>query len=211
MSNVVNPSFPCLYLGAKTMFKFSFNREVASVCFMAASVCVLIVIIGIRPIGSQNPQNQNSDGKFHDLTRVKKMLEKEGVTIADLKNDKGLRSEWLPQLREMRDKREIEGNLSETSFYGVIVTNNLFRPLGYEKPRQGRSFQLVATVIDSKNGKSKALVQNNRNRRIHYVTVGEAFADARVKRIEPKSITLLLDEGLKEFHLPQGALLGPMH
>jgi len=172
---------------------------------------VLIVIIGVHPIGSQNPQNQDSDGKFNGLSRLKKMLEKEGVTITDLKDDEGLRSEWLPQLREMRDKREMGGKPSATSFYGVIITNNLFRPLGYRKPRQGPLFQLVATVIDSENGESRALVQNNRNRRIHYVTAGEAFADAKVKRIEPKSITLLLDEGLEEFHLPQGALLGPMH
>lgn len=192
------------------MFKFSFNRGLASVRFVATSVCILLVIIGVHPIGSQNAQNQDRDGDFNIPSRVEKTPEREEVTIADLKDDERLRSKRLPQFQEMADKRKIEGKPSAASFYGVIVTNNLFRPLGYRKPRQGPSFQLVATVIDSKNGKSKALVQNNRNRRIHYVTVGEMFAGAMVKRIEPNRITLLLGKESKEFHLPQGALLGPM-
>ena len=193
------------------MFKFSFNRGLASVGFIVTSVGILLVIIGVHPIGNQNAQNQDSDDELNIPSRVKEMLEKEGVTIADLKNDKEFRSEWLLQLRDMRDKKEIEGKPSAARFYGVIVTNNLFRPLGYRKPRQGPPFQLIATVIDSENGKSRALVQNSRDRRIHYVTVGAAFAGAKVKQIEPRCITLFLDGESKEFHLPQGALLGPMY
>ena len=40
--------------------------------------------------------------------------------------------------------------------------------------------------------------------------MGETFAGATVKRIEPNRITLLLEGEAKEFHLPQGGLLGPM-
>lgn len=189
------------------MFKFSFNRKLASVCFVTTIICILLVIIGVHPIGSQNTRNQNSNDESNFLSRAREILEKEDVTIA---NDEELRSERLPQLQEMRNKKEKEGKPSAASFYGVIVTNNLFRPLGYRKPRQGPSFQLVATVIDSENGKNRALVQNNRNRRIHYVTVGEMFAGAMVKRIEPNRITLLLGKESKEFHLPQGTLLGPV-
>ena len=192
------------------MFKFGFNRGLAGVCFVVTSVGILLIIIGAHPIGSQNAQNQDSDSEFNVPSRAKKMLKKEGVAIANLKNNKELHSERLPQLRKMQDKREIEGKLSAASFYGVIVTNNLFRPLGYRKPKQGPSFQLIATVIDSENGKNRALVQNNRDRRIHYVTVGEVFEGAKVKQIEPESITLLLNGESKEFHLPQGALLGSL-
>ncbi len=187
------------------MFKFRLNQRLAGVCFVLISVGILLVIIGVRPIGSQNARSQDSDDELNIPARVETMPEK-----ADLKNDRELHSERLPQLREMRDKREIEGKPSAASFYGVIVTNNLFRPLGYRKPQQGPSFQLIATVIDSENGKSRALVQNNKDRRIHYVTVGEAFAGAKVKQIEPNRITLLLGEESKEFQLPQDALLGPM-
>jgi len=180
------------------------------VCFVATSVCILIVIVGVHPIDSQNAQNQGSDGEFNVLSRVKETPEKEEVTITDLKDGEGLPSERLPQLQEIRGQKEIEGKPSAASFYGVIVTNNLFRPLGYRKPQQGPSFQLIATVIDSEHKKSRALVQNNRDRRIHYVTVGETFAGAEVKRIEPNRITLLLEGESKEFQLPQGGLLGPM-
>ena len=187
------------------MFKFRLNQRLAGVCFVITSVGILLVIIGVHPIGSQNARSQDSDDEFNVPTRVEEISEK-----ADLKNDRELHNERLPQLREMRDKREIEGKPSAASFYGVIVTNNLFRPLGYRKPKQGPSFQLIATVIDSENGKSRALVQNNRNRRIHYVTVGETLAGAKVKQIKPESITLLLEGESKEFYLPQDALLGPM-
>ena len=187
------------------MFNFGFNRGLASVCFIVTIVCILLVIIGVHPIGSQNARSQDSDDELNIPARVEKIPEK-----VDLKNDRELHSERLPQLREMQDKKEIEGKPSAASFYGVIVTNNLFRPLGYRKPKQGPSFQLIATVIDSVNGKSRALVQNNRDRRIHYVTVGETFAGAKVKQIEPSHITLLLEGESREFHLPQGGLLGPM-
>lgn len=193
------------------MFKFSFNQGLVSACFIVTSVCILLVIIGVHPIGSQNAQNRDSDSEFNVSSRVEETPEKEEMTIANLKDAEGLRSERLPQTREMRDKKEIEKKPSAASFYGVIVNNNLFRPLGYRKPKQGPSFELVATVIDSENGKSRALVQNNRNRRIHYVTVGETFAGAKVKQIEPDCITLLLDGESKEFHLPQDALLGPIY
>ena len=187
------------------MFNFGFNRGLASVCFIVTSVGVLLVIIGVHPIGSQNARSQDSDDELNIPACVETMPEK-----ADLKNDRELHSERLPQLQEIRDKGKIEGKSSAVSFYSAIVTNNLFRPLGYRKPKQGPSFQLVATVIDSENGKSRALVQNSRDRRIHYVTVGEAFAGAKVKQIEPNRITLLLEGESKEFYLPQDALLGPM-
>ena len=189
------------------MFKFSFNRGLASVGFIVTSVGILLVIIGVHPIGNQNAQNQDSDDELNVPSRVEETPEKEEVTITDLKDGEGLPSERLPQLRETRDKKETERKSSAARFYGVIVTNNLFRPLGYRKPRQGPSFQLIATVIDSENGKSRALVQSSKDRRIHYVTVGAAFAGAKVKQIEPRCITLFLDGESKEFHLPQGALL----
>ena len=80
--------------------------------------------MGVHPIGSQNPPNQDSDGEFNVPSRVEETPEKEEVTIADLKD------------------REIEGEPSAASYYDVIVTNNLFRPLGYRKPTPGPSFQL---------------------------------------------------------------------
>ena len=190
------------------MFKIRLNQRLVAVCFVVTGVCILLVIIGVHPIGGQNTQNRDSDGEFDISVYTKEMPGRAEVPKADPKNDNELRSERLPQPREMRDKREIEETPSAAGFYDVIVTNNLFRPLGYRKPRKSPSFQLVATVIDSKNGKNRALVQNNRNGKIYYVTVGEGFAGAEVKQIEPNRITLLLGKESKEFHLPRGGLLG---
>lgn len=90
------------------MLKFSFNQGLASVCFIVTSVGILLVIIGVYPIGSQNAQNRDSESEFNVPSRVGETPEKEELTIADLKDDEELRSEQLPQLREMRNKKETE-------------------------------------------------------------------------------------------------------
>ncbi len=86
------------------------------------------------------------------------MLENEGVTIADLKNDGELRREWLVRLRDVRGTKKREKRGSGDDFYKVIVTNNLFRPLGYRKPNPGPAFEVLATLIDRKSVKSKVLL-----------------------------------------------------
>ena len=40
------------------------------------------------------------------------------------------------------------------NFYQVIITNNLFRPLGWSKPKSAPAFELIATVIKS-NGNTR--------------------------------------------------------
>lgn len=75
-------------------------------------------------------------------------------------------------------------------YYQVIITNNLFRPLGWTKPNTPPAFELIATVMRS-NGKHKALIRNTRNRKIYYVAVGEELeAGATVEKIESCQVTV---------------------
>ena len=75
-------------------------------------------------------------------------------------------------------------------YYQVIVTNNLFRPLGWTKPKAPPAFELVATVMKS-NGSHKALIRNTLIRKVYYAAVGDELeAGVTVKKIESRSVTV---------------------
>ncbi len=75
-------------------------------------------------------------------------------------------------------------------FYQVIITNNLFRPLGWTKPKPPPAFELIATVMKTNSRLHKALIRNTRNRQLHYVAVGELAGEAIVEKIEAHRVTL---------------------
>ncbi|MCZ6675810.1 MAG: hypothetical protein O7E52_01035, partial [Candidatus Poribacteria bacterium] len=89
----------------------------------------------------------------------------------------------------------------------VIVTHNLFRPLGYREPKPGPSFELIATVVDPQAGKSKALIRNNKTQQIYYVVIGEEFAGAKVERIKSLQVTLRYDGKLKEIRASKDSFI----
>ena len=75
-------------------------------------------------------------------------------------------------------------------YYQVIITNNLFRPLGWTKPKSPPAFALIATVMKSE-GNHKALIRNTRNRKVYYVAVGDKLeAGVKVEKIESRSVTV---------------------
>lgn len=88
-----------------------------------------------------------------------------------------------------------------TNFYQVIITNNLFRPLGWTEPKPMPPFELIATVMKA-NGERKALIRNTRNRKLYYVTVGERAGEAIVEKIETHRVTLNHDGESKVYRLP---------
>ena len=76
------------------------------------------------------------------------------------------------------------------NFYQVIISNNLFRPLGWTKPKPKPAFELIATVMKSDSRLHKALIRNTRNRQLHYVAVGELAGEAIVEKMEAHRVTL---------------------
>lgn len=183
-------------------------RNSKDMCLCSVFVITALLIIDIRPISTENHESQQDYPGVNVPPRVKEMLENEGVTIADLKNDRELRRKWLARLRRLRRTEDKVETPRRGDYYKVIVTNNLFRPLGYRKPRPGPAFELLATVIDRKSGKSKALLRNNKHRKTYYVAVGEKLAGALVEKIESNSVTLSQNGKSKEFRLQRDALLG---
>ena len=83
--------------------------------------------------------------------------------------------------------KEPNGN---ADFYRVIVENNLFRPLGWQKPNREPQYTLIATLIESEGNKAKAFLMDRKSNQSYYVTVGEKVGDAIVKDIKSNQVTL---------------------
>ncbi len=150
------------------------------------------------------------------------VLEKKGITIADLQNDPELRKKWLRKFRDMGGKKENDKTSGKHSrpkgvgvdlnpapqFYKVIIDNNLFRPLGYRRAKPGPPFELIATVVNRNSGGSKALIRSNADRQVYYVGVGEEFAGAKVEMIEPLKVKVFHHGNSQEFRASTGEFLG---
>ena len=87
-------------------------------------------------------------------------------------------------------------------YYQVIITNNLFRPLGWTKPKPPPAFELIATVMKTNSRRHKALIRNTRNRQLYYVAVGELAGEAIVEKIEAHRVTLTRNGESKVYLLP---------
>jgi hypothetical protein len=89
------------------------------------------------------------------------------------------------QNRGDRRKSAADGN-----FYRVVVENNLFRPLGWRKPKESPQYALIGTKIQPKGEITKAFVKENRSNQYYWVSVGEKVGDATVEKIEKGQINL---------------------
>ena len=96
----------------------------------------------------------------------------------------------------------LSARLIQPDFYQVIIDNNLFRPLGWTKPKSNPVFELIATVI-KQNDKRKALIRNTKTRKVRYVAVGaELSAGVAVEKIDSQSVTLKENGESKVYRLP---------
>ncbi len=176
-----------------------------------SAVSVLAILgIGVARVDAfsdetREPTRNEEYGEFNLPPKVMELLRKEGVTISDLKNDSNLRRKWLNRLRVLGGAKPAKP--AGDDFYQVIITNNLFRPLGYRKPSPPPPYQLIATVINHGQATNKALLRRRKDGRMYYVGIGEVFSGAKVERIEPKSVTLLIGGQSMKFRLPRTVLL----
>ena len=89
-----------------------------------------------------------------------------------------------------QDKGDRQKSVADGNFYRVVVENNLFRPLGWRKPKEGPQYTLIGTKIQSKGEITKAFVMENRSNNYYWVSVGEKVGDATVEEIETGQISL---------------------
>ena len=76
------------------------------------------------------------------------------------------------------------------NFYRVIVENNLFRALGWRKPKREPDYVLIGTLIEQNGKVAKAFVMEQRSSRYYSVSVGEKIGKSTVEKIEANQISL---------------------
>lgn len=109
---------------------------------------------------------------------VKKKLHRHSPTLSNLPNN--------------REHHSVSEGFQENEFYRTIIDNNLFRPLGWTRPRPKPIYRLSGTVIPTDGNKPRyAIVQTTRKNKTHIVTIGEKLdTNITVTDIEPRIVIL---------------------
>ena len=94
------------------------------------------------------------------------------------------------QEKKRVDRKEVEARESGGDFYRVIIENNLFRPLGWQRPNRDPEYALVATWIGTQGPVAKALVMERKSSQLYYVAQGEKVGDAIVENIAANQVSL---------------------
>ncbi len=94
-----------------------------------------------------------------------------------------------PQDREVDRTRPV---FDSEAFYQTIISNNLFRPLGWRPPRPIEPYRLIGTILPiDANTPPQAIIQSTAGNRTHIVSLGEKIdASTEVVGIEAKQVTL---------------------
>ncbi len=97
--------------------------------------------------------------------------------------------------KQVREKKRVgrkaaAAQESGGDFYRVIVENNLFRPLGWQKPNRDPEYALIATWIGTRGTVAKALVTERKSNQLYYVARGEKVGNAIIEKIEPNQVSL---------------------
>ena len=94
------------------------------------------------------------------------------------------------QEKKRVNRKEVEERASGGDFYRVIIENNLFRPLGWQRPNRDPEYALVATWIGTRGTVAKALVMERKSSELYYVAQGEKVGDAIVENIAANQVSL---------------------
>ena len=100
------------------------------------------------------------------------------------------------QEKKRVDRKEVEARESGGDFYRVIIENNLFRPLGWQRPNRDPEYALVATWIGTRGTVAKALVMERKSSQLYYVAQGEKVGDAIVENIAANQVSLKASDNI---------------
>jgi hypothetical protein len=94
------------------------------------------------------------------------------------------------------DRKTAEERESGGDFYRVIIENNLFRPLGWQRPNRNPEYALIATWIGTQGAVAKALVMERKSSQLYYVAQGEKVGDAIVENIAANQVSLKASDAI---------------
>jgi hypothetical protein len=160
-----------------------------------SKIIAVIVLCGVTMFMLLISQykNLNAQGDVTDKSREKLAYQAKGKKIPGRKRanrgKQNVSKDASAHKKNSGANRDKESKGS-ADFYQVVVENNLFRPLGWEKPNREPQYTLMATLIDSEGNIAKAFMMERRSNQFYYVAVGEKVGDATVKRIRSNEVTL---------------------
>lgn len=94
------------------------------------------------------------------------------------------------------NRKQVEERESVGDYYRVIIENNLFRPLGWQRPNRNPDYALIATWIGTRGTVAKALVTEQRSNQLYYVARGEKVGDAVIEKIEANQVSLKVSDDI---------------
>ena len=94
------------------------------------------------------------------------------------------------------NRKEARERESGGDFYRVIIENNLFRPLGWQRPNRDPEYALIATWIGTQEPVAKALVMERKSSQLYYVAKGEKIGDAVVENIAANQVNLKASDNI---------------
>ena len=156
--------------------------------FLGISCVVgLLLLIGVKL------QAQNETKEKLIAVKERQMSPQAAQRAAQFRNRQ---QNWSAQGRQQASNwgGQQRSNSSEadnsSDFYGMIVDNNLFRPLGWRPPNKEPEYTLIGTAFDPNGGPSEAFVLEQRSNQFYVARVGDKVGDTVVKEIEQKKVTL---------------------
>lgn len=150
------------------------------------SVTILILIIGeLKSFNTHSDTTEKSRKINLDKLKGMEISTKERVLLEKQKPGKNI----FIRGKNLSANRNKKRNNNE-DFYRVIIENNIFRPLGWQKPNTEPQYSLIATMIESEGDAAKAVIMERRSDKFFYVAVGEKVGEAVVKSIKSDEVTL---------------------
>ncbi|MBD3180974.1 hypothetical protein GF312_01710 [Candidatus Poribacteria bacterium] len=178
--------------------------------------------------GNLPPEEESPERSGGGPGEFRKMLEEEGLTPRDLRDNPELRKEIMKKMRQSmqnndltddipenegregeKRRRRDEGNDNQDpikAYIDAVVNKNLFMPLGSGGEKRKTSFSLTAVIASSDPDTSeKAIIEEEGGRKSYYVTEGDKFAgNLEVINIEDEVVKFERDGNEEEIRLGVG-------
>ncbi len=170
--------------------------KIATLFGIGGVVCLLIFAL-------REPQAQDKPTGDVIATKTELSSAKQKALKEEAAKRKAVVQQRVARARQRQASRKVDFG-ENAAFYQLIIDNNLFRPLGWQKQNDEPSYSLLGTVVDTDTAIAQAILLEKRSNRHYFVTVGEKVGDATVKEIQAKQV--ILDEAGKAITLKAGSL-----
>ena len=160
---------------------------------------VIGCVVGLLLVFGVRLQAQYTSKKDGIATYVNEVNVKAAPRMGQFRNrQQGTNTNRAAQ-RNTNKESESKDN---SDFYGVIVDNNIFRPLGWRPPNKEPEYTFIGTVTDDTETMAKAFVLERRSNQFYIAKVGDKVGDAVVQEIKDKQI--ILDKNGEQITLKGG-------